>query len=837
MRRFLSIAVLMSVAATMMGQGSMKTALTLQEGNNTYKSSSITYWTYQSPTDQATLMELTPLAGAGITAYLGDGTLPAQSQVVEYNNTKYYVLVGPEEKVYLAASDGSGFNAHLECNTNLGLGFVPDYPIVMEDGGMYMISNGTTRTYDGELERYFYYEPKESGTLVFGASSYLQLQYINQASTEWETVQGQYSIDDRLFNTTIPVNAGEPILLLAVAQGGNTCLIKSSQIKLTGGDGSRPTMAFVLGDHNTVPEHFGRYWYRYDAQQTGYAVVSGDAVMPGGQVHFYGSSASYIEYSSKQGSFDLRFPVTAGISYYLSIDKVETSAEETPFDVAFEAPKNGDHWDYPEVLEFDANGKALITTPAYSNQKYFYAVDMQDPNDNYELRVRCTNPVSEVADWTQLIVYPYGNMYYGSGQLYGGQALTKGTTLVTDWSLAQGNSSTVPAGRYFIFVEKYEYVPLTFLVEKITIEEGDVLSRPIYITSQGVQDIPAKDEVYYAYTATQDGFLTLLLDDPQLEATFYQDGNRIQVDRNGLEYRLKIHRGLTYAFCIQGAGEGFYTFNFNVSDFTQGQSPDLPLPVTGDIALGAEVMDAWYEFPITYTGVLDLTADLTDKNASVGYILNHVKGTEHPVETSIISSISESELLNFGVQLPVKEGDVITVHVKTTLPQPGCKVFVNLRDYLPGETLANPLVLTAEQPLANFRTATRYLPTYVRIPVQQGFLRLFSTQVIVGTLYRNDHLTSAIGDFTTTKFCYDDEGLVRFYMDTQVSEPSADYYMLITMGGGDNSELSMTQVDPAGITSVQADQKATVTYDLMGRRSRPDGRGLKMVDGKKIYQP
>lgn len=835
-----ALAIALTTSVPAMAQFSISTAMPLQEGDNSYASSSEVYWEYTSPTDQATLIEMSGLNGSTLTAYLSDGTLPSQSQVMDFINMKEYVLVGPEQKVYISARGGygngavSGFNATLRVSTNLGLGFVPDYPIVIENGGMYMISNGTASTTDYELERYFYYEPQESGMLVFAVSGYITLKYANRNSTEYNYVNGAYSIDDHYVHYEIPVNAGEPILLLATSLAGNCHVIETSQMSKTGGDGSKPAMAFVLGEENTVPAHFGTYWYRYDAAESGYVVVSSDAQMPGGTVNFFGSSTAYKEYSSQQGSFDLRFQVVAGMSYYLTIDKVETSAEETPFEARFEQEQTGDDYHRPIVLEFDDEGRATFTTPAFSNMEYFYAVDMQSPDDVFELKVRCTTPASQINPYSRLIVYPFGNMMYGSGLLYGGEAFNRGSILVTDWSLAEGNGGDIPEGRYFISVAKYEYVPLTFTVEKVTVEAGDLLSVPITLTQTGIYEIPAKDDVYYSFTAPQSGTLVLALDDPQLSANFYKDGNPISVTQNGLEYRIKTLVGETYAFCIHGGGEGLYTFSIAMNDFAQGESADNPIPVAGDIVLGTSEVDAWYLYTVQDDGVLLITANLTDHDSNVGYILNYKTG-ERAVESSIISGINDSSDLEYRAEVPVKAGDRVSVHVRTVLPQPGLGVQFSIRGYSQGESLDNPYVLTEEAPLSNFLQASRQQPIYVRIPVVAGDIRLWSLTLSLGTLYNGAALTEAVGEFTSSRVDYNKDKVMCFYIDATVSEPQADYYLVLTEGGGQNSQLTLECRSGQGIQSLEAEDRPAVVFDLQGRQVRAPRQGLYLQDGQKVY--
>lgn len=832
-------ALALALSLPAMAQFSTKTALPLEEGTNSYGSSSEVYWVYTSPTDNATLLELKAINGSTLTAYLSDGTLPSQSQVIDFINMTEYVLVGPEQKVYISARGGygasatSGFDAKLTVSTNLGLGFVPEYPIVIENGGMYMISNGTEATTDYELERYFYYEPQESGTLVFAVSGYITLQYANRNAAEYSYVNGAYSIDDHYVHYEIPVNEGEPILLLATSLAGNCHVIETSQLSKTGGDGSKPAMAFVLGEQNSVPAHFGTYWYRYDATQSGYVVVSSESQMPGGTVNFFGSSTAYKEYSSQQGSFDLRFQVVAGMSYYLTIDKIESSADETPFSARFEEEALGDDYHRPIVLEFDAQGRATFTTPAYSNMEYFYAVDMQSPDDVFELKVQCTTPSSQINPYSRLIVYPFGNMMYGSGLLYGGEAFNHGSVLVTDWELAQGDGGLIPAGRYFISVAKYEYVPLTFTVEKVTVEAGDVLSVPITLTQTGIYEIPAKDDVYYSFTAPKSGTIVLALDDPQLSATFYKDGNPISVTQQGLEYRIKTTVGETYAFCIHGGGEGLYTFSIAINDFAQGESVDNPIPVEGDIVLGASEVDAWYLYTVQDQGVLLLTANLTDREANVGYILNYQTG-ERPIESSIISGINDSSDLEYRAEVPVKAGDRVWVHVRTVLPQPGLGVQFSLRGYSQGESLADPYVLTTTTPLLNFLPASRQQPIYVRIPVRQGTIRIWSLTFSLGTLYRDATLTEALGSFSTSLVDYNPNHIMCFYIDTPVTEPEADYYLVLTEGGGQNSSLTLEYRSDDGIEAVEADAHSSTVFDLQGRKTHAHRPGLYVVDGKKI---
>ena len=820
-----------------MAQSSISSAQPLQEGDNLYASTSEVFWTYTSPTDNATLLELEPLNGSSLTAYLSDGTLPAQSQVMEYYESKYYVLVGPEQKVYLSARGGygesgagSGFNARLEVNTNLGLGFVPEYPIMIEDGGQYMISNGTESTVDMELERYFYYEPSESGTLTFGASNYTAVRYANRNASEWQPVSGRYSTDDHLYHCDIPVNAGEPILLLAEVQAGNVSLIKTSLIPQGGGDGSTPSMAICLKDENLVPAHFGTYWFRYDATQSGFVVVSSQSSIPGGRVKFFGSSTAYPEYMSKQGTFDLRFAVTEGMSYYITVEKIETTDDETPFQALYEPAKAGDSYHYPVVLDLESTGRVEFTTPMYCGLTYNYAIDMQGPDDVFELKVRCTTPATQISDQTQLIVYPFGNMYYGSGQLYGGQALTAGTTLVTNWDLAQGNGSTVPAGRYYIYIEKYEYEPLTFVVEKVKVEAGDVLSEPIVLTETGEIEIPAKDEVYYSYTTPQPGKIVLTLDDPQLEATFYKDGNPIIVNQNGLEYSVKSTQGETYAFCIKGAGEGLYTFRLDMLDFEPGESADCPLTTDGQVVLGDSDVDVWYQYLVERDGVLVLGADLTDHDCSVGYIIDYVQGTEHPIETSIISSITDSSDLLFGAELPIHSGQIVTIHIRTSLPQPGQGVQLSVRDYELGETVENPYILTNGEKLTGLRYASRQLPTFIKVPVLKGQMRILSDLLMVGELYDAADLQHQVGMFSGANYTYDERGdYLMYYIDATV-EANADYYLVVTAGGGQYAGLTLqNEASEDGIERIEADIQQRTVYDLQGRRVHEPGDGLFII--------
>ena len=821
-------------------QTSIDDALTLQEGNNSYTSttSAETFWHYTSPDTAATVLCISPVNSSSLGYYLADGTKPSASKVRVTIGTDNYVLVGPGESAYISAKGGydhstgtynPGFDASLDVDINHAAGFYSTMPIEVTEGRYYMVSNGTAQTTSVTLERYFYYYPTATGTLtinVGGGSS--TVKYVSRNSTEFTTVTGG-SVSGGLYPYTLPVNEGEEIIFTVDGKVGNARVVTVSlQAAGEGGDGSRPSSAFTVTDGEVeVPAHFGEYWYRYDAQQTGFVIISGSASIPGGQVRYYGSSTTEPQYTSDQGSWGLRFAVTQGMSYYFTVNKVESTSDATPFHLETTPPAAGDNYTDPIII-----GSGTYTLPPYGNQIYYYAVQLDHPGEEKLLTVHATS-ADGINDQTTLWVYPYGNMGYGSGQIQGGADIAEGSVLNAGYDLAPGNVMTGEnPGRYIIRWEKYENRSFSFEVKVEEIAAGDALSNPLP-AHLGINELDNKPVQFYSYTATRDCKLTIALDDPQLSITFPAgtgpyDGSYTPV-QNGLTYWIDAKAGQTYYLCIEGMDLYGYTFTLSEVDYAKGETASSPIDVTGDVVtFTAQETNLWYRWVAGSDGVLTLSSDIqNDDNATIGYVLNW-DGSSTPTESSIVGSVTESTEHTYHAEIPVQRGDEILVHVHTYTSQQGRQLTFSIRSYVEGETQALAYTLPTDGSSIRVRQATRLLPTYVRIPLlAEGVLTVSANPQPVGTLYADDALTQPLGSFSGDTY-HMEESLETDFFDitTTVSDLEAQtsgLWLVIASSGGEVTLFSHL-AEGSAITQIGADASLSPSaatlgcYDLLGRR-------------------
>lgn len=747
----LTLALFIAAASAADAQASYSEALEMQVGQNsaTIESelSDTAFFKYTAP--EGVALRVAPNSGTAITVrelVAGGDTATLSSIYISGSESAYPVIGGHTVYVCAIGVGEVGFTASTETLAGVGTGSSADDPLTIVPGTRQFVGN----TYQGmgySFTIYATYTATESGALVFTSTGSLAVSVNGGPSSYMDYNMGTY---------TYSLTATEGQTYSLVFTGYSPALLST---EMTHPEPGSPEMPFEMAEgDNTVPAAYGEYWYTYTPTTTGYAAITADNYLPGGQVKVY-NNASAIQYGqvyaqSETGSYNVRFEVPyAGNTYHVCVTKNETTAAEETFSLAMEPYKAGDQENNPiTISELPA---AMATENAGGTT--YYAVSVAAGDAKF-LSVNVKTRLASTA--TQVSIYPQGNQYVG---------------VSANGSVRAEVSGGQYGQTYIIRISSYESTPIEFDVAFEEIAQGDVITNPLP-AAIGDNAVSGQGTRYYSYTATVTGKLsvtgtaTMSVIFPR--GTDQWAGN-YQATVSGVTYTIDCVAATTYLIRIDNAQDGD-VFTLAEREYQAGEGRDNPITVDGNAyTLGAEVAsDLWIKYTATRSGVLVIESDVPYDPASGIYYCHDDEPYTQPMATS------SGENTVYRAQTIVDGGEAILVNLKLSSPNEGRKVTFTERDFEAGESFGKPLELTVNA-ATDIPQASRTTPIWLKVTLGEGEATIRPNGYMMAKLYASKEEAEAdAASYISWYTSYDEYYNTSYYYTWTVGRQT-EYYIKV----------------------------------------------------------
>ena len=745
-------------ATASMAQTTPETALTVKEGTNSYTvegdKSQTVYWKFTA--DKNYIAAVSPLEGSYNTPTVGtEFTTNADTNVQELvgmknASIKYPQCGYPFKKgvTYYIANTGyngdTGFQLALTEDDNINGGVTADAPVELTVGKNTYVGDPYNNSYG--YSAYASYSATESGMLTVTSSSYMNAS-VNGVQYTSNYVNNSYSFsfgvtDGEKYSITFN-NLYQPIFVKADISHPTE---GSVDMPFTGKDGA-----------NTLPADYGKYYYSYTPQTTGFLTVSSDTELPGGTVAIYDSKTSSTPLAtSEQGTFNVRTEVAyTGTTYYIVVDKVDgTDADET-FNISMEAYKAGEKESNPIVVE---NLPATETLEA-AKGTFYYAVSVP-ANTSKFLTVKAEGDTDE---YTTVSVYPEGNSWGG----------------INGSNYVQLNVNNTYDTRYIIKWTTNESKPLSFTVAFKDIEAGDIITNPIQAVS-GNNSINSNGTKYYQYTATRDGKLSVELSDPEMSVSFPRgtgqyDGTYDPII-SGITYSLEAESGVSYLITINNAKQG-ESFTLSETDFQIGETRENPITVEGnEYTIGKDQNNCWLKYTATKECQLtvDCDAPYNDNGSNQVYF-----GKENESMTGMVATRQDGSSYDnyFHGTKVLKAGEAILVHVQLTGNVEGYKVTFAEGELPEGMSVSKPYTVKVGETVSLPSNTT----VWVKADVTKGENVFVATASVRTILYSSleDAQNETNGEYINYDTQYDENWNPICTLKKTFDEDATVYFQIV----------------------------------------------------------
>jgi hypothetical protein len=832
MKKIYTLVVLAGLSAAAFAQTTPQTAYdVLPTAENTYTwedgNSDYIYWKYVNTSDHSVLLKVFIADQNGYVSFAdANGNTNSEIRLDNGKTLAYPVAAG--DTVYLRATKGYSSATISFTIEEVEVAYDPnsttENPMLIADGGSVVVGkNG-----------YISYTATEDGVLEL-----LSTNYISTGNYTAGTTSGQLSFTSGStgYLAKLPVVAGNTYVIYVEAY---SAFVLDATLTHPVKGASYDYAYDVLANETTVPAAFGKYWYSFTAPVSGYFTLSSEETLTGGNVAFFNdpSSASYYtngstssaSATSTTGSFNLRYEVEKGRTYYFVVNKVESTTAEQSFTATIAEYQIGERAENPIIL---TSGEAQTLPSAQGT--YYYAITVPE-GDNQTLNVVASG---SLLSGTSVSVYAEGNAY----------SATSGSSSV---------SLTVTGGqRYIVCWTSNEEEPLSFTATLKEIEAGDIFEKPIAAES-GMNSFTGEGTKYYSYTATLTGKLSVLPSDLQnITISFPQgssswSGSYTATVINGASV-IDVVAGTTYVIKFSGAGvsaESFFVLSER--EYVAGESETMPIALDGDTyTFPNEPVDVWVSYTVAQDGVMLVTSDMAVDQSNNTQVYYKKQGS---YIQSAVGSENNQPVIKATVQ--VSAGDVYLFHISSAAVQEGKTLNIAVRDYAEGETIAKAIELQAGETY-DLGTASYANPIWVKVRVQNGTLVLTNMEnySASGSLYTDS--ISAAQDHGSyiymTDYDYSTyQSLDNYIYTTSISlaegVESAVYYIKFQSGtlqltvSGD--ALVEESNDPTALTQVKGEAAVVApvqVYNLAGQAVPVDSyratRGIYIVvEGGKTHK-
>lgn len=803
------LAVAMLCAATGYAQATKDNPLDMVEGNNSCPhTQGETYhkcwWKYTatkdvvlylSPKNYASLdvREIVPADAGADTLQLTKASLPNSAEA-------YPVKAGVSVMIGESGSDGLSYDASFRYLQGMGTGIEEANPLIVEqDTVQYM---GMPRGTSGMQTTYARFTATSSGVLVLSSPAYVVYCSVNGGpETSFFYNNGSYTYN-------LPVTEGEVYNL--TFRNYNPFLFSAN---MTYPEPGTPDLPFAIADgENTVPAAAGTYYYTYTNSEGGFANITANATLPGGQVKVFTSRSgiTYDNYTAKSntGEYAVRWEAAyKGTTYFITVTRAEAAAADETFTFAFEPYQVGSKEENPIVI----TEVPATQTVAEPGATVYYAVDVPAGTYKY-LVVEATSAIASTG--TKVAIYKPGNSY----------------------SAPQGNTSIsaeVDGGesgqRYIVRWVSSETGPIDFKVSYVDILQGDVIGYPL-VAVAGENTIADKGTgtKYYKFTASRTGKLLFEGTDAMAvtfpKGTGKYDGN-YDATHVGNSYYMAQTEGTSYLIKIDNVEAGD-KFTVTEADFAEGESRDNAINVTGGTyTLGSEpVTNLWLKYTVKRAGcILSIEGDMPYSGDN---IVQYGKSTDTYLSNMMTTEVVGTEYVTrYFTEVAAANEEVYLVNLTLPTANEGKTVKFVERDFELGEGISTAIQL--QNNTVNYiPQPSRTKPMWCKVSLKAGNITMKPNGYVEGYWFTSrENAISGQGEYLDAVRSWDpNTGDPVYTISYDISEGSeGEYYIRLDNGSGSAVKL---QVSGDAVEETVNPFPHRKMYGFYLRNDNLDGYGL-----------
>lgn len=646
-----------------------------------------------------------------------------------------------------------GFNA--EYFPQEGTGLEENYPVNLYDGEKAFLGDpdGTEMT-----TTYARYYANEDGTVILSTNSYVNKCYLNgeEEGTSFQYNGGKYTYK-------FSVKAGETYNLKF--ENYNPILVTTEITHPAKGSIDNPIE--IRDGANLVVSAPGTYYYTFTQPNLwgGYAKITSDAELPGGQVKIY-KNASGVGYNdvmakSQVGSFNVEFETEVfndPVVYYVVVERKQAgNPAGEKFNFKWERYTEGSDKDNPHMI----NSFPYTATTETEFNPVYYAIDVP-AGEVWNVTARATGSILNPN--TKVKIYDPENQFS---------------------RYDEGNSSAVydllgkeTGYRYLITWDSKETAAIHFEVTKKEVEEGDIIGKPITATL-GNNNIATKGTgtKFYTYQATRNGKFAITTSREEINVSFPKgtgpyDGT-YECIKNGSSSYLPGTEGTLYYIKLEGLEDGD-SFTVSESDYAAGEDRTTAIEVKDGVfnVENAPLNKYWLKYTATRNCMLKIEGTMDASNGSAAYAKNDDFWTTD-MKVDIFEGIAIVK--KFITELSAREGDVFYVCFSVPKSSNGKAFNFIERDFELGESVETAFQIVN----GNFSMpkATLQNPIWAKVTLNEGEFHLESKERFEYDWYTNQENALAeqgehIRPMRTTQTNI-------FYTDNTITTPGV-YYLRFT---------------------------------------------------------
>lgn len=757
------------------------------------------------------------LAGPGIIGFIpmdaAENNLPAitgngSCKVPVRSGSTTYIAAYPNIQV-LENDSVISFETSFVKNENAGKGTTPDDPIVIEDDVENIILN-TTGGYAG-FDSYFVYTAKTTGVLNLKSSGYLNTKHYGSS---FSSLDHEFVSDYEGGNYVgkIPVTAGTTVCIKINTYSSAT--VTASLTHPDQGTLDNPYDA-VIGD-NSVPGEFGNYYFLFSgAEENGYITIKSEQRLPRGCVKVFNVSDLGTPFAqSESGSYSLRFAVAKNTPYIIYVMKVEDSEDEDrkgnplpdTFTMSFEPQAKGDVPQNPIMLTIGESA----TASQYAGT-YYYMVQIPEQPEAKMLEVKSESSNGNVVN---ISVYDVAEGAYWAVK---GQGFVK--------------MPVVSRHSYMVVLSKEKDGDCTLTAALRDVMAGETIDKPI-IATKGDNPMAKTESVYYSYTATLSGRMTVTMHLPGIAVEFPIGSDpalgMYVPEVMGTSYILDVKAGTTYNLHFRNITEET-TFTLDEHEYAVGEAMATAIPVTSNyISMPGGQASVWYKYTCTKGGKLEIKSEsgFIGDESTIIYCCTDANTSPYYLNTS-----NEDGDIIYSVTRDVKEGETVYVHISTAGNFGNQRLNFNLRDYNTGENISKPYAMSAEaDKIEGIPAASRNQYRWVKIDVKNvESVEIASDRFVTGGVFEDE---STPGNYVAS-FVPDANNEVCTLVYNNIKNLDA-VYVCLEMSGGivtlTATFNSATGIESASMTDTSA---SGTVYTVSGAHAGKSHKGIVVKNGKK----
>lgn len=770
-------------SVSLFAQHTLKTALQLVEGQNTYQLETDkkppVIWKYHAGSNSGCILKISDYGNASLLFLKSDST--TVYGYYDYSKGTQYYPVAADEDIYVSLNSFTGqtnfsFNADIENNEAIGHGYSADDAIKLVEGKTYMFASKSS----GSTTAYLNYTATEDGVLEIETSS-----YISGATYNVDGVSNNLSFQSLSNNyvAKLTVTKGKTYSMTFVSY--STFMISAKITHPTVGTSFDLPFSGKIGE-NTLPAEAGTYWYSIKSSDKGYFGMASDGTLEGGSVKVY--AGSYSSYSSPIATLNETLNGKwESSSYYdnylIKIEKAQSTTATVPFTLSYEPYAVGETENNPYVAD---NIPANFTTG--NSTDYYYAVDVPEDKVGKFIVAEASSSINSSS--TQVYIYKSGS-----------------------YSKMQGNKSAQTlvesSGRYIIHWTNKENAPISFSIKYAEPLPGDTYSNPAP-AAKGSNTFNGTGTRFYSYTATLSGRMVITPSSSGIYLTLPKSATGYDTwtaTRDNNAYTVDITEGTTYILKFTYVKEGD-SFTLEESLYNEGESASNPLVVTeSPYNLQQGKVNVWLKYVAPKDGVFVMKGNL-DYNYSntIGFI----KPGESSVTTISQSKTIDGQYVSFYEgSMKVKKGTGIIMNIKVPNAKEGDNVTFNVRDFTTGEDWTAPFEMEKDK---EYTIPQSYsVPQWCKFNLREGELSLYSSISFSGYLYKgNDNAAT-------------ESNSESFYASYDSSTGKSGKVFTITEAGTYYIKVTSTYSDGVFIASgsAMADKQAEDTGATMRENASP----------------